>query len=148
MDKGVFEIQGKIESANRLPFWLANRPESLSQSALHSSVYIYPNRIAIHVQIYPDSVEKSDKVCAELHKFAQKILGFQPDVSGRPAHMAESLADIFGHYGYSPAGHPDNLGSRLLGIVALQAQVIPNSGNKAFCHSIGGGPITTGKVPD
>ena len=147
MDKGVFEIQRKIERANLLPYWISNRPESLRNIALLSSVYVYSDRIAIHVYVYPEWIDGAGEVCIDLHKYAQKILGFQPNELGRPAYMSESLAEIFGHYSYAPTAHPENLGSRLLGIVSLQAAVIPNSGNKAFCHSIGGGPITSGQIP-
>lgn len=146
MDKGVFEIQTQIEKANRLPYWLANRPASLREVGLLSSVYIYPDRIAIHVQVYPNLVARPEDVCLDLHKFAQKVLGFQPDATGRPKYMAEALGKIFGHYSYSPTDHPQNLGSRLLGIVGIQASVVPNSGDKAFCHSFGGGPIKSGEI--
>ena len=148
MDKGIFEIQRKIENANRLPYWVTHRPTSLRQMGLISSVYVYADRIAIHVYIYPDAIARSGDVCVDLHKFAQEVLGFQPDDTGRPRFMTEALGQIFGHYGYTPTEHPRNLGSRLLGIVAVQAAVVPNSGDKAFCHSLGGGPIRSGELPN
>ena len=147
MDKGVFEIQRRLQNANRDPYWVANWPKRL-RTGLLGSVYVYSRRIEIHVYVYPDSIDSPKDVCVDLHRFAQKILGFQPDETGRPRYMAESLADLFGHYRYTPTGQPENLGNRLLGIVAVQANVIPNSGGKAFCHSIGGGPIIDGQISE
>ena len=40
MDKGVFEIQRRIQNANRDPYWLANWPERL-RTGLLGSVYVY-----------------------------------------------------------------------------------------------------------
>ena len=93
MDKGIFEIQRKIENANRLPYWIARRPSSLQQTGLVSSVYVYAERIAIHVYVYPDAAARSGDVCVDLHKFAQEVLGFQPDDTGRPRYMAEALGE-------------------------------------------------------
>ena len=148
MDKGIFEIQRKIADANHQPYWIARRPTNLHGTGLLSSVYVHSDRIAIHVYAYPDAATRSGEVCVDLHKFVQEVLGFQPDTDGRPRFMAEMLGEIFGHYGYAPTEHPRNLGNRLLGIVAVQAAVIPNTGDKAFCHSLGGGPIRSGELPD
>ena len=147
MDKGVFEIQRRLQNANRDPYWVANWPKRL-RTGLLGSVDVYSRRIEIHVYVYPYSIDSPKDVCVDLHRFAQKILGIQPDETGSPRYMAEALADLFGHYSYTPTGHPENLGNRLLGIVAVQANVILNSGGKAFCQSIGGGPIMDGQISE
>ncbi len=147
MDKGVFEIQRKIEASNSHPYWILNRPPSLGDNALHEYVYVWPEQIAVHLYVYPPKpVIDGKSACAELIRYAEDILGFQSG-DGRPKYMAESLADLFGHYSYMPEAHPTNLGNRLMGLFAIQGGVIPNNGEKHYCHSIGGAPIRVGQLP-
>ena len=156
MDKGVFEIRSTLEKANENPFWQMKRPLEIAQmGAVHPSVYVLPNRIEVLVHLYEESVANSQRACHALITYVEDVLGFQSTadihrnrirIGGRPRFMAEKLSEIFGHYGYTPTGHPKNLGSRLLGLFAIQGGVIPNNGKKGFCHSVGGGPIKDGEL--
>ena len=157
MDKGVYEIQSALEKANN-SFWSLRRPLELAEmGAINPSVYVWPNRIEVRVYLYEESVNDAPRACHALITFAEDVLGFQSTaglfrsenrsrIGGRPRFMAEKLSEIFGHYGYTPSSHPRNLGNRLLGLFAIEGGVIPNNGEKQFCHSIGGGPIEDGEL--
>jgi len=107
---------------------------------------VKPLRIELHVQIYPKTkIENGRDACHELIRFSENVLGFQSEDT-RPKYMAETLSKIFGHYAYTPIGHPSNLGNRLKGLFAIQGMVIPNSGDKYFCYTVGGGPIIDGQL--
>ena len=142
MDKGVYEIRSTLEKANG-PFWSLKRPPELVRlGAINPSIYVLPNRIEVRIYLHEESVVESQRVCHALITFAEDVLGFQSAtdlflpsgnrsrIGGRPRFMAEKLSEIFGHYGYTPTGHPKNLGNRLLGLFALQGGVIPNKGKK------------------
>ena len=147
MDKGVFEIKSKMTAANTNPYLISIKPNVLSAYAIHHSVYVVPLRIELAVHVYPEqAISNGRATCHALLRYAEDVLGFQSKDS-RPEYMAESLAKIFGHNGYTPVGHPPNLGARLKGLFTVNAHVIPSSGDKHFCYSVGGGPIQDGKLP-
>ena len=146
MDKGVFEIERKIDAANVNFYFRSIQPKQLNGLWLRPLVVVQPLSIVLVIRIYPEgSIENGRDTCRILIRYAEDILGFQSG-EGRPKYMSESLAELFGHYRYAPVGHPTNLGERLKGLFAVEGGIVPNIGDKHFCHTVGGGPINDGEL--
>lgn len=147
MDKGIFEIDRMLKEGNSNSFYINKRSNLIQNGAFSGSARVKHNRIEIRVYLYPPSIVQPTKACQDLLHYGESVLGFRSVFRGKVySNMLDQLSEIFGHYGYSPASHPDNLGGRLLGLVHMQAAIITDDGGKFFCNNVGGGEISDGKI--
>lgn len=147
MDKAALEIQRKTERANNSTYYFNNRPAFMEVEALHTSLYVHSDRLIVASYVYPDKFEGGKDECVQMLRFAENVMGFRSDFENTsPNILRHGLTNLFSHYAYQPSDHPNEIGNRLLGIFTQQVAIVPNHGERQFCHSVGGGPIMMGEA--